>query len=271
MFFSKPYAFGQNWLKFNEKFSINHLRYVRENIENLFESTGIENKSVLDIGSGSGIHALAFISLGARKVTCFDQDNESVQATKNTLEKNVADQNKWEVFKGDILKKNERASKSYDIVYSWGVLHHTGNLRQALLNASSFCNDNGMLVLALYRKTSFDKFWKIEKFLYSRSHRTVQLLLEFFYIFLFALAYSFTGRNFYRYVKNYHVNRGMNFFVDVRDWLGGYPYETIDKEELCKIFKDSKFRLIQSKISKNSLGIFGSGCDEYVFRSDGLT
>jgi 2-polyprenyl-3-methyl-5-hydroxy-6-metoxy-1,4-benzoquinol methylase len=164
MFFSKPYAFGQNWLKFNEKFSINHLRYVRENIENLFESTGIENKSVLDIGSGSGIHALAFISLGARKVTCFDQDNESVQATKNTLEKNVADQNKWEVFKGDILKKNERASKSYDIVYSWGVLHHTGNLRQALLNASSFCNDNGCLFWRFIEKPRSINSGKLKNF-----------------------------------------------------------------------------------------------------------
>ena len=64
----------------------------------------------------------------------------------------------------------------------------------------------------------------------------------------------------------------MSFFHDVHDWLGGYPYESVSRDETVAILNDLGFFHVRSFVKKNMIarsGILGSGCDEYVFKRRG--
>jgi 2-polyprenyl-6-hydroxyphenyl methylase/3-demethylubiquinone-9 3-methyltransferase len=50
----------------------------------------------------------------------------------------------------------------------------------------------------------------------------------------------------------------------VRDWIGGYPYESIDAGELRAIVEPLGFTLVRQNVQRRS-GLFGSGNDEYIF------
>jgi hypothetical protein len=157
---------------------------------------------------------------------------------------------------------------AFDIVYSWGVLHHTGSMWEAVSKAASMVAPDGLLAIALYRKTRMDPFWKLEKRLYAHAPQTIQRLVRAGYIAVFRLAMLLTGSSFREHVSNYRSSRGMNFYHDIHDWLGGYPYETALASEVearlvglgskaDRVFADPKMRK----------GIFGSGNDEYVYRA----
>lgn len=258
------FTFGENWSRFSETVDESSLLDAQESLANLISKDEIRSKKVCDVGSGSGIHALAFLTLGAKHVTCFDLDLNSVQTTQATLKK--FNKTQWSVTQRDILKTNSNDAESYDIVYSWGVLHHTGNLNLALNNTQDLCAPNGMLILALYRKTFFCPFWKFVKRIYHVSPKWIRFSLDIFYILIFSMAMLFQGVNPFRYIRNYSKSRGMNFFTDVRDWLGGYPYESVSPQPLIELVESYGFIFEKGNISTDKWGFLGSGCNEYVFR-----
>lgn len=260
------FAFGANWKKFNKIVDSQSIAYAVSCISQLVDSDKIQNKEVLDIGSGSGINALAFLRLGAKKVTCFDVDLDSVEATQSILQTYYPDKASWKVFQGDILDVDPGEIGRYDLVYSWGVLHHTGNLHKAIENASTLCKSHGLMILALYRRTRLDSFWRFEKRIYLQSNLLIRSIIESIYVITYLSASLIRGRNIIKFVINYKTQRGMNFLVDIRDWLGGYPFETIQDSNLIEILRSLGFELEKAKIGKANLGIFGSGCDEFVFR-----
>ena len=80
------------------------------------------------------------------------------------------------------------------------------------------------------------------------------------------LAGSATGRNPSVYVRNYKSARGMNWHRDVHDWLGGYPYESANPAEVKTQLGRLGFTVIRSIERPAGIGIFGTGCDEFVSR-----
>jgi len=156
---------------------------------------------------------------------------------------------------------------TFDIVYSWGVLHHTGNMWEAVAKAASMVASNGLLAIALYRKTRMDPFWKIEKRLYAHAPKTYQALVRACYIATFRLAKLVKGSSFREHVANYKSSRGMDFYHDVHDWLGGYPYETTLAPEVDARLANLGFKAERVFARSINSGILGSGCDEYVYRS----
>jgi 2-polyprenyl-6-hydroxyphenyl methylase/3-demethylubiquinone-9 3-methyltransferase len=137
---------------------------------------------------------------------------------------------------------------------------------EAIIKAASMVAPNGLLVIALYRKTHMDQFWKLEKRLYAHSPQIVQSVVRAVYIAAFRLGKFATGGNFHEYVANYRSSRGMDFYHDVHDWLGGYPYETTLAPEVASKLAGLGFKAERVFARPISSGIFGSGCEEYVYR-----
>jgi len=264
--FSKNrFEFGENWRSFVSKVGDEQINLAVSKLQELIPNFSFANKSALDIGCGSGIHSLALLKLGCRYVESFDYDPICVQTTQNLLSLYSKDfQGDFHVRKFDVLAENK--GEKFDVVYSWGVLHHTGNLDLALRKSTEYVDKDGLFVFALYRKTVFCRFWKIEKYLYCHSPKSIKLLAQSMYIGAFIVRHKlFSISKYKRFLAQYHEQRGMDFYTDVKDWLGGYPYESISPKEVRELMHDIGFEEVLS-VTENSLGLFGSGCDEYVYK-----
>lgn len=261
----RHFKFGRNWAKYARNIDESNLNQAIIDLIRLLGTEDLSGKTVIDIGSGSGLHSAALLSLNPLTLESVDYDLESVKTTRNLI-LNLDSPANINIKQADVLDLDSFHGRKYDVVYSWGVLHHTGDLDLALKNSASLVNSGGVLAIALYRKTFFCKLWKIEKRIYSTVPALIQRIVFSLYVSSFAIRYTLTGRgNFFSYVKNYKGSRGMNFYTDVHDWLGGYPYESISPEELRNKMKVLGFKESRSFTHAPGLGLFGSGCDEFVF------
>lgn len=254
------YEFGENWRDFSQTITKESIESAVKDLHRLVGD--ISGKIFFDIGSGSGLHSLAASRLGADKVICVDYDKNCVKTTEKVLTK-YAGNSTWSVIQADILQDARISEDKFDIVYSWGVLHHTGDLEKAIRNATSYVVSGGRFVVALYIKTPFCNFWKLEKYIYNK-YKWLRPCIKYPYAAVLLLSYLMIGRNVFNLVRNYNDNRGMSFIHDVDDWLGGYPYESITQEELTD-YLGSDFKLEKSFNIKRPLGLLGTGCGEWVF------
>ena len=135
---ARGFSFGRNWDRYiRESFSEERVEISRRHLLEFLGLAGLEGRSFLDIGCGSGIHSLAAFRAGASRVVSMDVDRFSVRAT----------------------------------------MRH------------------------VYRT-------------FLRTKSPAYLLHNF------------------RYIRDYRALRGMAFWTDVRDWLGGWPYEPATPAEV---------------------------------------
>ena len=263
------FAFGENWKSFLVELDAARISEAEKSLQWLLGQERLDGLRFLDVGSGSGLSSLAARRLGAL-VHSFDFDVDSVECTKLLRDRYFPGDSHWLVEQGSILDRNYLAKLgSFDVVYSWGVLHHTGAMDEAIKNASQLVAPAGAFVFALYRKTRLCWLWKMEKRWYVSASPTVQRLACAIYTKLMHLAFVLLGRDYRAYVATYSGNRGMTFNHSVRDWVGGYPYESIRPVEVARELSCLGFTQIRSKVQPYSMGLFGSGCDEYVYRRAG--
>ncbi|MDR1925141.1 MAG: class I SAM-dependent methyltransferase [Planctomycetaceae bacterium] len=259
------FQFGKNWEDYAKLITDERIELAQKELLRLIPEEQLRGGTFLDIGCGSGLHAVAASKCGARDVCASDIDSDSIAAAKHLLVK-YCPNSSWKVECISVFDMDAGKYHTFDIVYSWGVLHHTGSMYEAFFKAAEMVKSGGLLVIAVYRKTVFCNFWKAEKFLYKKSPSFVQTIIRGFYK-LFLLGYlTIRGNNPFKYLKEYQKNKGISFHHDVHDWLGGYPYESAKPDEVRKFFTDNGFTLEREFVSKQTFGIFGSGCDEFVFR-----
>lgn len=264
----RRYTFGQNWIDFIKKSQNEHTLEVSQRcLTSLLAKAGLRSLhglSFLDIGSGSGVHSAAALSLGPTKLLAIDYDPRSVECTSNLLYELSFEDTNWTCQEADILNPVS-ISQKFDVVYSWGVLHHTGNVRLALANSSNFVQSNGFFIISLYYPTYFDWFWKLEKKLFSSSPSFVQRSIILLWVSLRRCSYFIKRKSFPEMRRQYSKNRGMDYFTDLYDWFGGYPYETISPQQCIKLMSSLGFKVLYSQ-DRGSMSHLISGCNEFVFQ-----
>ena len=257
------FSFGENWSHYAEKIDEARIEEAEKSLIRLVGRENIEGKTFLDIGCGSGLFSLAAVRLGAKKLLAVDLDPQSVETTRKTLSRYAPGGN-WDVQNISVFNLNSDKQGVFDVVYSWGVLHHTGAMYQAITKASTMVAPGGMISLALYGKTPFCGMWRIEKRIYSKSPKWVQKVIEAFYIMLVRIRLALKGESLKQRREKYWKQRGMDTYHDMRDWLGGYPYESISPDEAMSFMRGLGFDQVRS-FTEPCIGLLGAGCDEYSF------
>lgn len=259
------FKFGENWRSFVDTLSERNIEEAERGLSRLFPR-GLQGHRFLDIGCGSGLHMLAAQRLGAAEIVGIDLDGVSVQTAQALLSAHASGRT-WSVNVGSVFDLDPNQDGVFDVVYSWGVLHHTGDMWSAIHKAAAMVVPDGYLALALYRRTPLCRLWKAEKKIYATSPRFIQMIVRGLYKTFYRCGLIATGRNPTEYIRNYVSARGMDWSHDVHDWLGGYPYESVLPPELIAFLQTFGFSIERVFEHPAALmGILGSHCDEFVAR-----
>jgi len=235
------FSFGENWRSYLDTVTEDAVGRARSDIEGWLGRDGVAGKTVLDIGSGSGIHSLCFHVLGARELRSFDLDPYSVESTRLMWRKAGAPAN-WTVERGSVLDREFVAGLGkYEVVYSWGVLHHTGSMWEAIANACSLVAPGGLFLIALYVKGPKYPEHLALKQKYNRASKLGKKVMVWKFILNIMRDRRRAGLNPLKWRER--DGRGMDTYYDVVDWLGGLPYEVASKEEVVAFFNERGFAL----------------------------
>jgi 2-polyprenyl-3-methyl-5-hydroxy-6-metoxy-1,4-benzoquinol methylase len=261
------FTFGKNWRKFLDTMSEERVQAAVMSVRNMLGRESLTGSRFLDIGSGSGLFSLAAHRLGA-EVVSFDYDSDSVGCTNEMRRRYAPDSTDWTIRQGSVLDADfMRSLGQFDVVYSWGVLHHTGAMWKAIDAALERVAPGGWLFISIYNdQGAWSHRWaKIKRYYCSGPLGKVVVCATFIpYQLARDLAADIVWRRnpWTRYTE-YSRARGMSPVRDWFDWLGGYPFEVAKPEAIILPVSKRGYRLI------NLVTCGGApGCVEYVFRHD---
>jgi 2-polyprenyl-6-hydroxyphenyl methylase/3-demethylubiquinone-9 3-methyltransferase len=263
----KRFEFGKNWQRFLSILDEDRILEAQSSLRQMMEVDNLHGKSFLDIGSGSGLFSLAARRLGA-KVYSFDYDPVSVACSQELKKRFFNNDPDWIIEQGDLLDKSYLKSHGkYDFVYSWGVLHHTGAMWQALENVMPLVAERGRLYIAIYNdQGNASRRWAALKRFYNQSSKPIKmsivLMVGALWIIRSSLVRLVAFQNplpFKEWAEK-KKSRGMSVWHDLVDWVGGYPFEVAKPEEIFDFYRRAGFQLVKLKTCAGRLG-----CNEYVF------
>ena len=261
------FEFGKNWKQFVKVLGEDRISEAEKSLKQMLEIDDFKDKSFLDIGSGSGLFSLAARKLGA-KVHSFDNDELSVACTMELERRFSPNDVNWTIEQGDVLDVDYLKSLGeFDVVYSWGVLHHTGAMWKALENVAPLVSEGGKLFISIYNdQGNASRRWRVLKKFYNQSWKPVRLMIVLgvgvmsqTYAALVRLSQGQNPLPFKAWADKKRA-RGMSVWHDLVDWVGGYPFEVAKPEEILDLYRKRGFVLTKLKTCGGGLG-----CNEFVF------
>ena len=259
------FAFGENWASFLRVLDDERIRAAENSLKNMLGMERLDRKRFLDAGSGSGLFSLAARRLGA-EVVSFDFDRESAACTAELKHRYFPDDPNWRVEQGSVLDGDFLSSLGkFDILYSWGVLHHTGAMWDALEKVASLVAPKGQIFIAIYNDQGrASRIWKRVKRAYVAAPSALKWLVlapAFARLWGPTIVRDTLKARPLRTWRAYDAGgRGMHPWRDVVDWVGGYPFEVARPEEIFEFFRARGFELTRLKTCAG-----GHGCNEFVF------
>ena len=261
------FAFGANWTRFLTLLDDERIGEAEMSLRQMLGVNTLSGKRFLDIGSGSGLFSLAARRLNAQ-VYSFDYDTQSVACTQELRRRYCPDDTHWHIEQGSVLDVGYVSQLGrFDVVYSWGVLHHTGAMWLGIENAIGRVSEGGVLFIAVYNDQGLKShMWWLVKYLYNKLPRPLNT------VYAYSLGLAANVLNILKYtlklkpmvairpLLDYKRSRGMSMMHDLVDWIGGFPYECARYDVLSEYMKARGFVCERGK-EATSLG-----CHEMVFR-----
>jgi 2-polyprenyl-3-methyl-5-hydroxy-6-metoxy-1,4-benzoquinol methylase len=258
------FEFGRNWQRYLRSLDEKRILEAENSLRNMLAIENLDQKAFLDVGCGSGLFSLAARRLGAR-VFSFDYDPQSVACAlhlKNTFFPEDPD---WQVERGSALEQSYlHNSGTFDVVYAWGVLHHTGAMWEALENMVPLVKQGGKLFIAIYNDQGVKSdIWRFVKRVYNRTPKILRFLIS--WPIGIAILSGMTLVDLCRIRKPRIASavtspRGMALWVDIVDWVGGYPFEVASPNQIIDFYRSRGFCLDKLASCGRKLG-----CNQFVF------
>ena len=266
------FQFGENWSAFLTVLDDERIEEAISSLREMLGRRDLAGMTFLDVGSGSGLFSLAAARMGAQRVNSFDYDPSSVRCTQELRRRYAPGDGDWTIEHGSALDADYiRSLGRFDIVYSWGVLHHTGDMWAALGNTVEAVADGGRLFISIYNDQGpRSHLWRTVKRIYNALPRTLRLPFTLIVMIpresLTALKAVAVGRpqEYVRGWTNYKRSRGMSRWHDLVDWVGGYPFEVATPEAIFDFARSRGF-LLERLVTCGG----GLGCNQYVFARSG--
>ena len=252
----KQFDFGKNWQEFSEqRIDDDRVATACQSLGSLIQKESLVGLSFLDVGCGSGLFSLGAYRLGAARVVGLDVNPRCIETSKRNRDRLIPG-SPVEFHVASALDPEQlKAFNTFDVVYAWGSLHHTGSMWSAIRNVSTCVAPGGLLVLAIYNKHVTSPLWRLIKWLFNNVPASLQrLMICFFAGVIYVAKFTVTGSN------PLKKERGMDFWYDVIDWVGGYPYEYAEPHAVEEKVVGQGLalqRIIRAQVP--------TGCNQFIF------